>query len=351
MEIQTLVRASLALSMIAGGALYARERDEKQTAEHSLAASAASLPKIGLSREDVSRIDRIELTEPDDESSTPRISLEKHGEDWRLSEPISTSASAAKVSELLENLKQLTIAEAIDAGTGYYQRYDLTAARAFHVVAWSGQHKMSDLYFGKSSARGQLVRVAGIPGVFDIDPTAVGSYSGFLYTRPLRSWREPSMLHFDVDDVLAVDVNNAHGAFSFSKVGGVWAGSFRVRCSTGTLSAPHRGWPKFDPSTVRELLQAFHSLSADEFGQESDRAQAGLEQAEQTGGVIRLRLKTGQELAVRVGRLAKGPSSWSIQDSRWAIKDGGDGTLYALALWTTDWVTSDQARFENPNAR
>jgi hypothetical protein len=287
--------------------------------------------------------------EPDASASEQRIVLERRGGSWSISAPVTTGASDLKVAEVLENLEHLRLTDVIDASsTRYYERFGLTDREAFHFVAWSGKNKMSDLYFGKSSARGQLVRVGGLDGVYGIDSAAPDSYSGFLFTRPLRSWRETSILHFEEDEVVALRVNNAHGLLSFSKHGDSWSGSVRVRSSAGVLAPPQGAWPSFDENKVHELLWAYHSLSADEFGQDADREPAGLEHAEQTGGMISLELASGEELTMRIGRVAHGPGTWGIKDSRWAMKEGGDGTLYAVALWNADWATADAARFEKP---
>ena len=77
------------------------------------------------------------------------------------------------------------------------------------------------------------------------------------------------------------------------------------------------------------------------------RADAGLDDAERTGGVIRIKLKSvDAPLTLRVGKLSTNKTRWAIKDSRWAIKEGGDGTLYALAPWPAAWATADAHKFE-----
>ncbi len=351
MRIQSAIATGLTFLILGGGARYARHEDESETAAHALAASP-SLPTIQLSRPQVDSVDKLELTQPDAPAFEQRIVLERRAGSWSITAPITTAASASKVTELLENLERLRLTDAIDTGsTRYYERYGLIDGTAFHFVAWSGKTKLSDLYFGKSSARGQLLRIGGLDGVYGIDSAAPGSYSGFLFTRPLRGWRETSILHFDEHEVVAVRVNNAHGLLSFDKHGSSWAGSIRVRTATGVLEPQSAAWPSFDESKVLDLLRAYHSLSADEFGRDADLETAGLERAEQTGGVVSLVLASGEELTMRIGRVARGPSTWAVKDSRWAVKEGGDGTLYALASWNADWATADASRFEKASPR
>jgi hypothetical protein len=306
------------------------------------------LPTISFGAEVAATINKIELTE-----SQPRatITLEKKGGSWRVASPVDVKASDSKVSELLENLRNLKITEAVDKGIYAFDLYELTDAVAFHVVAWSGDRKVSDLYFGKSDTLKRFVRIAGAPGVFAVANSGSGGYSGFLYTRGLRSWRETSILEFGENDADEVEVTNKSGRFTFVRNGDHWSGSLATRDAHGKLGAQGDAWTKFDGTKVTDLLRAFKSLSADDFGDEAQRAQSGVDQAEETGGVLRIRLSGGRgDRTLRVGKISTNKGRWAIAGSRWAILDGGDGTLYALAPWTAGWATADAHAFEITNA-
>ena len=330
---------------LGGAALYVRHRAEGESARHGRLARDSALPTLAIGHELADEITRIELLQPGGDDSSRAITLEKRSDGWRLTAPIETSANAANVRALIDDLKALRLSDLIDSRNTYDERYGLADAQAFHVRAFRGADLLRDLYFGKSSARGQLLRVAGVPGVFSIDREGPGSYSGFLYTRPLETWRDRSILEFDEEQALEVQIENRHGRFVFIRRGPSWSASANARRPDGTLQAKDQAWAGFDESKVRDLLHAFHSLSADEWGKAGDFARSGLDRAEQSGGVITIRLRDGTESTVRIGNPASGPSSWAIQNSRWAIKADGDGTLYALALWVTDWVTSDASKF------
>ena len=79
-------------------------------------------------------------------------------------------------------------------------------------------------------------------------------YSGFLFTRALRSWRETNIFKFNQDDALQVDIANPHGAFRFTKRDGKWIAA---------RSKPHGAapWPRFDPNSIALLLRDFQSLA------------------------------------------------------------------------------------------
>jgi len=56
--------------------------------------------------------------------------------------------------------------------------------------------------------------------------------------------------------------------------------------------------------------------------------------------VIHVKLKDGAgEITMKVGKTAKGTS-------RYAVKDGGDGTVYTVSSWAADWATAAPSKFE-----
>jgi hypothetical protein len=340
--------ALVALVLGSGALHFAQQRVEMQADAHSPRMQAAGMPSLGLQPADSGRLTKLDLVLPPEEHSpAEHITLEKFGPVWRITTPVAATADLEKVGALLEDLVGLRLGERIDANANNYQRYDLTDSTAFHLTAWVGSNRATDLYFGKSSARGQLLRIAGTDGVFTVHSSGSESFAGFLYTRPLRGWRERAILAFKPSDAVAVRIENRHGLFSFARRAGHWCGSLTLRRPNGALGIEQRSWARFDPSRIEALLAGFKSLSADELGRDEDRAGSGLDQAEVSGGVIQITLdEPPRELVIRVGNIAHGPSDWAIQNSRWATKVDGDGTLYALATWTTDWVTSGASQFE-----
>jgi hypothetical protein len=347
MKTEHKIYAALAVLALAGSELYfSRANGQKRSAMES---TLPELPKIALAKGDAEKITRLELTTPDedDKSKSHTITLDKQLDDWEVTSPVKTVASTSKVQALIDNLKDLKVKDAIDRGTGLYDEFDVTGTKALHVVAWRGEEKVSDLYFGKSGTRGQSVRLAGVDGVFTMANSRSEGFAGFLYTRNLRGWRETSILTFDGGNVVLVEIANKNGSFSFVRSGDKWSGSFAKRNVHGELDAPEPTWTHFDGSKVEDLIQNYKSLSADDFGEEQDRAGSGVDEAEETGGVVHIRLKdNGGDWTIRVGKLSKRASRWAIKDSRWAIKEGGDGTLYVLSPWTADWATANAKRFE-----
>lgn len=357
MKTESRIAATLAILAFGGMGFYLRQ-PKPQPAAPSVAPSVAprqeALPVVALAESQARRVTRIELTRPDDDDAlrVQTITLEKLGQDWEMTSPLRTRASASKVKALLDNLQVLTLVKVLEPSAGSDEAYDLTDAKALHVVAWTGEDKVSDLSFGRTVPEGQVARTPAIPGALVVANSGSKGYSGFLYTRGVRSWRETSIFQFRADEATRVEITNANGVFSFSRDGTTgWVGSFTPRGKSGVLESPEGAWKRFDPSKVDDLLRVYQSLGADDFGTDADRARSGVDDAESTGGVLRITLAGDRgDRALRVGKLTKSTTRWALAGSRWAIAVGGDGTLYALSPWTAGWATADASRFEGTTA-
>jgi len=185
-----------------------------------------------------------------------------------------------------------------------------------------------------------MARVGGKDGVY-----VVSGYSSYLYAREPKNWRETQILKFEDANAIQVEVTNENGQFSFSKNDEKWSGSFAKRDKDGKLGKPGKEWKRFDENKVKDMLRAYKSLNAEDFGTEKELADSGVNEAEKAGGVVHIKLKDNAgDLTIKVGKVSKG-------SSRWATKEGGDGTLYALSSWSADWATAKPEKFEKPDEK
>jgi hypothetical protein len=338
MNTEYKIYAALAILALGGGGIYLTGQNKKeQVKKHSITASSADLPNIAVPKDDTEKITKLEIQSPDKDDKTKKnkVVLEKKGDEWEVTSPVAAKANAANVKSLVDNLKDLKVKESIDRGTGSYDQYELSDDKAVHLVAWKGGDKAADLYFGKSGSRGQMARAGGKDGAF-----ITSGYSSYLYTREVKNWRETSILKFEDANAIQVEVTNKNGLFSFSKNGDKWAATLTKRDKDGKLDKPEKEWKKFDEAKVKDLLRAYKALNAEDFGEEKDKAGAGVDKAEEAGGVVHIKLKDNAgDLTIKVGKTSKGTS-------RWALKEGGNGTLYALSSWAADWATGEASKFE-----
>lgn len=332
MKTEYKIYAALAILVVLGLGLYlTTQQKKKHLTEHSATAATADLPTIGVSKDDVEKITKLEIKNAD--KST--VTLEKKGENWEVTAPVKAKANATNVRSLLDNLKELKVKESIDRTAATYGQYELSDDKAVHVTAYKeGGEKLADLYFGKSGSRGQMMRVGGKDGVW-----VASGYSSYLYTREVKNWRETAVLKFEDANAIQVSVENKNGTFSFSKNGDKWAGSYTKRDKDGKLAKkPEAKWEKFDEGKVKDMLRAYKSLTAEDFADE--KADTGLDNAAETGGVVKITLKDNAgEHVIKVGKTSKG-------SSRFAVKEGGDGTVYVLGSWSADWAVADKTKFE-----
>lgn len=339
MKTEHKIYAGLGILAALGGGLWMTSQEKKKQIEkHSVTAASADMPSISVPKDDADKITKVELytVDKDDKTKKSKVTLEKKGDDWQVTAPVTAKANASNVKSLVDNLKDLKVKEVIDRSAASYDQYELTDEKAVHVVAYKGDAKAVDLYFGKSGSRGQMARIGGKDGVY-----TTSGYSSYLYTREVKNWRETSILKFEDANAIGVEVTNKNGFFSFSKNGDKWSGSITKRDKDGKLNEKaEKEWKKFDEGKVKDLLRAFKGLNAEDFGDVAkDKAGSGVGEAEKEGGVVKIKLKDNAgELIIKVGKVQKGTS-------RWAWKDGGD-TLYAISSWSADWATAEASKFE-----
>ncbi|MFO0617384.1 MAG: DUF4340 domain-containing protein [Polyangiaceae bacterium] len=212
-----------------GGVLYWRVSAANATYTTTPATSASAdtgMPRVSVSAEDSEKVTKLEFTVPDKENKDKLVSctLEKRGEDWVITKPSEAKAATADVKSLLGKLKDLKLTEVVDGHKDAYESFAVTDEKATHFVAYAGNDKLVDLYFGKGGRRGQAVRVAGKDGVYNVQ----GFDSG-LMGRDAKAWRDKTILKLtddEVKDAERVQIDNANGEFVFEKKDGAWTASF-----------------------------------------------------------------------------------------------------------------------------
>lgn len=334
-------RAGAILALVAGVLLAACERKPAATEGRR---AAPALPDIALAPADAAQLTRLSIDRLDDSEGVHparvTITLERRGGGWALTAPVAGEASRAAVEETIRNLETLHLWKQLDAGTRTYDQYDLTDDKAMRITAWVGERKAVDLFCGKGAQEGQLVRLPARDGMFALVNWGPQGYAGFLFTRALRDWRESAIFRFDEADVAAIEIRNRGGVLRFERHDSGWVGT---RAPPGGRPRP---WTRFDAAKIAQLLRDMRALSADDFTDGVSHADAGVDDAERTGGVLRIERRTSGPLTLRVGDLAHDDTRFGLRDARWATKDGGDETLYVLSPYTSGWALADRHKFE-----
>jgi hypothetical protein len=321
-----IILGVVALGLL-GGLVYRQAKKDESIGQP--VASAAELPtvsapddvdKISISNGDKGEVVLQKVTDPTGAPSDAGPPMK-----WVLTKPLEAEASQQTVTDLLANLKSLKVESRVNLKLDDDVRKEkqLDPVHAVHVVAWKGSDKKVDELFGKSGAVGELVILSDKPDVV----WAAKGYSSYLYTKEAKDFRKKDILHFEEADASAVEIANAHGAFAFTKAD-KWAGSLSGK------PIPH-----FEPDKVKDMLRAFESLNADDFGDGKSLAETGLDKPE---AKVTFHLKNDKGSStpeLLVGHVSTGTNRWA--------KRADDDSIYQITSFAADWATSDATKYEN----
>ncbi len=323
---------ALGVLAVLGGALFLQNKkvaEDKRA--HAYESVAESLPKLNVTEEDVTQISKIVVETPakkdgDSEKPAAKNVLVKDGETWKVDEPVKASANQSNVESLLKNLTSLKIKERLpgDDLKKAYEQYDLGDDKAVRAVFYAGDKPKYELWFGKTGGRGQTVRVAGKDGVYLLE-----GYSSFLYTRDTKGWRDLGILKFEDTAAKAVRITNEHGTFDFTKEGDTWKAKFK-KAKGGESELKN-----FDKAKVEDLLRAYKSLNASDFGDGKKPADVGLAEPLAT---LEITLDDGAKRTLVFGSNAEGSSRWA--------KDPNKDQIYSVSAWAADWAFAEPKKFE-----
>lgn len=312
------------------GALYLQNQAKKEDVRaHTIEGLTDSLPRLELSEETAQKLTKLVLSQPEKKGDSPKPATEhvlvRDGEAWKLEAPVKAAANVSNVDSLLKNLPKLTIKERIAKGADSYAQYDLTDETAVRLQAYEGDKVVLELWFGKSGGRGQMVRVKDSEGVYVLD-----GYSSFLYTRDTKGWRDLGIFTFEAEKATRVDIENEKGSFAFKKEGGEWKSEFKKAKSP--VGAKIKD---FDGSKVEDLLRAYKSLNASDFGDAKTSEETGLTTP---SAKLIVSLEDGQKREIWFGSTAEGSNRWA------KLPEGAQ--IYSLSSWSSDWAFAEETKFQ-----
>jgi hypothetical protein len=242
---------------------------------------------------------------------------------WMMSKPMKARASQQTVKDLVANLRDLKVDSQVNLklDDAVKKEKQLDAPHAVHVVAWRGATKEADDVFGKSGTAGELTMVSDKPDAV----WAVKGYSSYLYAKEPKDFRDKEMFKFDDANASQVTIANSHGTFSFTKSGDKWA---------ATLDK--KPLERFAEDKVKDMLRAYKSLNADDFGDGKSLDDTGLSKPE---GSVTITLKDGAgTYEVLVGKTATGTNRWA--------KKSNDDTIYQITNFASEWATSEASKYQ-----
>ncbi len=305
---------------------------EKSAEARSAPAASADLPTVKLAKEEAEKVTKFVIQNKD----KGEVTLEKKGDEWVLSKPMEAKANQANVKSIIENLEKIELSAVIGKDPAIHEKYELVGDKAVHIQAFKGKDKVIDMLFGKSGSRGQMARLGGDGA----EPTvyATKGYSAYVWGRETRNWRHNEVLKFEDGNVIATEIENEHGKFSFTKADDKWTAKHYARNDKGELASKGKDVDKFDEAKIKDMLRAFKNLKATNFAEEKD--DTGVAEAVKTGGVIRVTMKDEDKpkYVINVGKEQEGSNRF--------LKVDGDDTVYIATSWAGDWAGAKVEKFQ-----
>jgi hypothetical protein len=317
---QKLYAATGVLVVLLGALFLVQKNAREEAAAHSVSAVSSALPAVKVSADDADKLTKIEIKN----GSKSDVVLEKDGDSWKVTKPVNYPANQQNVKSTLDNLKEIQLKDVLDNGKAQYANYDLEDDKAVHVEAFKGQDKAFDAYFGKSGSRGQMTRVADKDGVY-----VASGYSSYLYTREVKDWRDRELLKFEDGNVINVAINNDNGDYSFSKNGDNWTGTYKGKPIAN-----------FDQEKVKDMLRAYRTLSAEDFADDKQPADVGLDKPSSVAFTLK---DNGGTLKLNVGKATSSSGRY--------VQKEGNPTIFTVSSWAGDWASAAQSKFQKPEAK
>jgi hypothetical protein len=328
MSREKLIIAGVVVLALLGGLVYKQAKTDADLGQPQ-AAMSTDTPTVAAPDD----VDKISITNGD----KGEVVLEKVPDPkgapvdggpafmWMVTKPVKAEANQQTANDIVANLKDLKVDSRINLKLDDDVRKDkqLDAVHATHVVAYKGADKKIDESFGKSGPAGQLMVATDKPD----SVWAVKGFSAYLYTKEAKDFRKKELLHFDDANATQVTVANSHGTLSFTKGdSGKWAGT-----------ANGKPIARFEEEKVKDMLRAFKTLNAEDFGDGKSLAETGLDKPEST---VTVHLKDDAPSSVLlVGGVSTGTNRW--------VKRADDDTIYQITSYASDWATSDSAKYQS----
>lgn len=329
--------AAVGAVVILGIAAYMVTKEKKEDfAEHTVTA-AKDLPAIKVSKEDAGKVTKIVLKKEDAEP----VTLEKKGDEWEVTEPLNAPADQKAVEAILENMQKIEVKAKIADTADVHDKYELTEDAGLRAQIYEGDEKILDMVFGKKGSRGQMAKMAGegaAPTVYAVD-----GYSSYNWSKDLKGWRDKKIFEFEDGNVIAAEVENEHGKFSFTKEEDEFKGKFYPR-KGGELAAAAKDIERFDPAKVKDMLRAYKNLKATDFA--AADADTGVDSPiEGGGGIVRFTMKDEDAPShiAKVGNEQEG-------SNRYLVREGKE-TVYVVTSWAADWATAEPDKFAKPEEK
>lgn len=308
--------AAVVLVLLAG-AVYAVLHARSEGTQTAEAPKEPKLPDINKDQ-----VDSIEIQRHGEET----IRLAKQGTTWKVVAPLEAPVEDSAIRTALDTLDDLEHVSTAATKAANHARLEVDAEKGVRVIVKHGNELLANLIIGAYKGGNTMVRVEGE----ELVHAARGSIK-YAFNKPLKDWRERSIVDVQPDSVTALTLEANGHRMSFTKNGEDWG------LGAGTKIE------RFAPSKVRSLVSSLAHLRAADFADRTTtREQAGINDT-----AARATLTLGgdagpQQIVVRFGN-----AHGTTNSEYYAAKDGDD-VLYIVSKFVVDRVKGEPAGFQTP---
>lgn len=219
---------------------------EIQGEESRKAAETSEKSLLGWTEDDIATLEI-------DRAGQDPIVMGRVGGEWKITQPVQGAADRFPVDALLGNLAEAERAASFDAGAEDLAQYGLADPKVV-VKATSSGGVQKILKLGGEDYTG-----AQVYAMLDDDPTVLLTSKKLAGSadRDLKDFRSKTVLDFDPDLAVRVEIENPKGKIALEKSGGEWS-----------LAEPLAD--SADETAVSALLSALKYSRIDRFVAESD---------------------------------------------------------------------------------
>lgn len=255
-----LIAVAVLIGLSVAVGLTTRSRSAKTTVDKPV----ATVPAI--KKEEITAI---EIEKP----GQPKIVLQKQGEKWGLTAPVSADAEQWAIDSALDKLSDLTVTSVAATRKENYGRLQVDDAQAVRVKVKGGDKQLADLRVGASKSGGTMVRVEGQEPVL-----AVRGSIRFAFDKQVKDFRKKEITHLDAKELSAISLSSEKGNFKFERAPKAAAAAADA-ADAGVAEEQAQPWQqakgekpiaKFDPEKVDSLASTLGNLRAADFAEPSE---------------------------------------------------------------------------------
>jgi Domain of unknown function (DUF4340) len=221
--------------------------------------------------------------------------LKRDAGKYKVTAPVAYAADDAAAKAAFEALEKLEFGNLVTENKAKHAEFEVDDAKAIHVVAKNDKAgqvgpTLADLFLGKATPNGTMVRLAGKDDVWQL----VGGVRTAFDKTPAE-WRDRAVTTFTPADAEMVTVKASNGTVVIVKKNGKAAGGddkWDVLTSVPKIE-------KLDDTVPNGLVTALSALKTNDFADGVTPAAAGLDTPALT---VTVALKGGKNVTLLVGK-------------------------------------------------